>query len=82
MSIASPFDSNRTAQRFDAQTLRTIATRPVETAAFWLAVLLPVAYPALLVGGLGGSELGLLAALVVCNALALVLGRDHKRDGA
>ena len=82
MSIASPFDSTRAASIVDVQTLRTIAVRPIETAAFWAAILIPLAYPALMDGGLDGKELFLLLGALALNAAALVLGRDHNRDGA
>lgn len=82
MSIASPFDSTGPSPAHVAQALRTAARRPVETASFWFAVLVPLAYPWLLYGGLGGRELFLLAATIACNAVALVLGRDYNRDGA
>lgn len=80
MSIASPLGSVRVPSAADAQTLRTLIVRPVEAAAFWAAILVPVAYPALLIGGLDGQQLTLLAALLVVNALALLLGRGHNRD--
>jgi len=57
MSIASPFGFDRSASTVDVQTLRTIALRPIETAAFWAAVLIPLVYPALMYGGLDGQEL-------------------------
>ncbi|MFB6175666.1 MAG: hypothetical protein ABEI99_00710 [Halobaculum sp.] len=51
----------------------------VRATAFWTGALLPLAYPALLVTGLSGSDaLGFLA-LVVVNALLLVLGHDHNQ---
>lgn len=77
MSIASPFGSDRATSTVDVQTLRTLAVRPVETAAFWAAVLIPLAYPALMYGGLDGQELPLLLVALVLNAAALVVGRDH-----
>ena len=82
MSIASPFGSTRTPSTVDVQTIRTLAARPVKAAAFWTAVLVPLAYPALLYGGLDGHELTLLLAVLAVNAAALVLGRDYNRDGA
>jgi len=78
MSIATPFDTDPDA--IDAQTLRTIAFRPIETAAFWTAVALPLAYPALMFGGLDGQELFLLVATVALHVAALGLGRGHGRD--
>ena len=82
MSIASPFGPDRTPSTLDVQTLRTLATRPVETAAFWAAVLIPLAYPALMYGGIDGPELFLLLAVLAFNAAALVVGRDHNCDHA
>lgn len=80
MSIASPFDSGVPAQNFDAQSIRSLAFRPVETVAFWAAVLLPITYPALMFGGLDGQELFLLTAALALHAVALRLGRGHGRD--
>lgn len=78
MSIASPLDTETTTP--DAQTIRTLAFQPVETAAFWTAVALPIAYPALMFGGLTGQELTLLVATVALHVAALRLGRGHGRD--
>ena len=78
MSIATPFDSESPA--VDAQSLKTLAFRPVETTAFWTAVALPLAYPALMFGGLDGQELFLLVATVAFHVAALGLGRGHGRE--
>lgn len=77
MSIASPFGSDRATSIVDVQTLRTLALRPIETVAFWAAVLVPLAYPALMYGGLDGEELFLLLGALALNAAALVVGRGH-----
>jgi hypothetical protein len=82
MSIASPFGSDRAASAVDVQCLRTIAARPVEAVAFWVAVLVPLAYPALMVGGLDGQQLFLLLGALALNAAALFAGRDYNRDRA
>lgn len=82
MSIASPFGFDRSASIVDVQTLRTIALRPIETAAFWAAVLVPLVYPVLMYGGLEGQELSLLLGTLALNAAALFVGRDHNRDRA
>ncbi|SFS12262.1 hypothetical protein SAMN05216559_4054 [Halomicrobium zhouii] len=82
MSIASPFGFDRSASTVDVQTLRTIALRPIETVAFWAAVLIPLVYPALMYGGLDGQELFFLLGALALNAAALFLGRDYNRDQA
>lgn len=82
MSIASPFGSDRATSTVDAQTLRTLAARPVEAVGFWAAVLIPLAYPALMIGGLEGPKLQLLLAVLALNATALFVGRDYNRDRA
>lgn len=82
MPIASPSDSERALPVTDAQALRTVAVRPVRTAAFWAAVCIPATYPALMYGGLNGHELSLLVGLLAVNALALVVGKDHHPDAA
>lgn len=60
-----------------ASSLAAVTVTGVRAVAFWVAVALPFCYLPLLVGGLGGGELTLLAALVVANALALVVGHEH-----
>ena len=52
---------------------------PVRALGFWSAITLPFASLYLLSGGLTGDELGPLVALLVANALALVVGHDHRR---
>lgn len=78
MSIATPFDSETPS--VDAQSIRTLAFRPIEATAFWTAVALPIAYPALLFGGLDGQGLVLLVATLALHVVALGLGRGHRRD--
>jgi len=78
MSIARPFGSE--SSTFDAQSIRTLAFRPIETTAFWTAVALPIAYPALMFGGLDGQDLFLLVATLALHVAALGLGRGHGRD--
>ncbi|WP_225332874.1 hypothetical protein [Halomicrobium urmianum] len=65
-----------------ATALRHLALHPVEAVAFWAAVLLPLAYLALLYGGLGARELLLLAAALVLRAATLALGRGYDCDRA
>lgn len=78
MSIATPFDDD--AATLDAESIRTLAFRPIQATAFWAAVVLPLAYPALMIGGLDGQELFLLVATVALHVAALGLGRNHGRD--
>jgi hypothetical protein len=78
MSIATPFDSETPS--IDAQSIRTLAFRPIEATAFWTAVALPIAYPALMFDGLAGQELFLLVATLALHVVALGLGRGHGRD--
>ncbi|MFB6075418.1 MAG: hypothetical protein ABEJ89_10430 [Haloarculaceae archaeon] len=77
MSIAPRFDAENSPETL--ATVRRIAFRPVETAAFWAAVALPLAYVALMVGGLDGHDLLLLVGVAAVHVLALGLGRDHAR---
>lgn len=54
---------------------------PVRGIAFWIAVALPFLYVPLLVSGLQSSAVRtVFAALVVCNALALLVGHSYARD--
>jgi len=50
---------------------------PLRFVAFWTAVALPFLYLPLLAGGLTGSEPTAFVALLLANAVALVLGHDH-----
>jgi hypothetical protein len=82
MSIASPLRSIRPPSTVDVQALKGIAAQPVAATGFWTAVLIPLAYPVILAGGLSGQELSFLPALLALNAIALYLGRDHNRDAS
>ena len=53
---------------------------PVRFVAFWLAVALPFLSLPLLVGGLDGGEPAAFGALLVTNAVALVVGHGHRAD--
>lgn len=54
---------------------------PLRAAGFWAAVGLPVAYLPLLLAGPGtATERRAVALLVAVHALALWLGRTHRRD--
>ncbi|WP_152040934.1 hypothetical protein [Salinigranum salinum] len=61
------------------ETLSTLATATVRTLAFWLAVVLPLAYLPLLAGGITGGELVPFVALLAANVVALLLGHDYAR---
>lgn len=78
MSTASPLPND--SLRPSVQTLQQLVTTPIEATAFWTAVVIPLAYPALLAGGLTGNELSLLGMVLALNVVALVLGRDYKAD--
>lgn len=78
MSTASPLPDDRLAPT--ASALRRLVATPIEAAAFWTAVAVPLAYPVLLAGGLRGSELSLFGLALAINVVALVLGRDYGAD--
>jgi ABC-type Fe3+-siderophore transport system permease subunit len=82
MSTTNPsnwIDEETTTLRAAARVGST-AVKPVRAAAFWLAVVLPFAYLPLLAGGFGGeSELLTFVGLVAANAVALLVGHDHRR---
>jgi len=61
--------------------LPSIVTRPVKAADFWVAVLLSLAYPVLLYGGLGADELLALLAAITTHVVALRLGRGYDPAG-
>ncbi|RLM57494.1 hypothetical protein DVK02_06940 [Halobellus sp. Atlit-31R] len=52
--------------------------RSTETVSFWAAIVLPVTYLPLVVGGLTGGESILFVWLVALNALAFVFGHGHE----
>jgi hypothetical protein len=60
-------------------TLSSLATATVRTFAFWLAVVLPLAYLPLLADGITGGELVPFVALLAANVVALLLGHDYAR---
>lgn len=59
--------------------LRQTVLTPVRFLSFWAAVLLPLVYLPLVYDGLSGSETTVLAALLVMNALALVVGHGYAK---
>jgi len=61
------------------QRMAGLMTGTVKAAAFWAAIAIPAAYPALLYSGLDGGTGQLFVALLFANALALTLGHDYKR---
>ena len=63
------------------ETART-AARSLRVVSFWVAVVLPIAYVPLLVGGLVGSEALVFVALIGINAGAFVLGHEYDPAGS
>jgi hypothetical protein len=59
--------------------IANLATTAVQAVAFWLAVVLPLAYLPLVAGGVTASELVPFAALLAVNVVALTVGHDHRR---
>ena len=59
--------------------LSSLVTATVQTVAFWLAVVLPLAYLPLLADGITGGELIPFTALLAANVVALTLGHDYGR---
>jgi hypothetical protein len=59
------------------EALRRWTVPALRQAAFWLAVLLPIAYIPLLLEGLEGARMGLFVVLAALNLLAIVVGSDH-----
>lgn len=62
--------------------IASVVVGAVQTAAFWLAVALPLLYVPVLAGVVTRlpAVAALVAALVATNALALVVGHGHRRD--
>jgi len=83
MSTTNPsnwIDDETTAFRSTAARVGSTALKPVRALGFWLAVALPFAYLPMLAGGIGTeAEFVTFAALVAANAVALLVGHDHRR---
>jgi hypothetical protein len=83
MSTTNPstwIDEENTAVRTVAARVGSTAVKPLRAAAFWLAVALPFAYLPLLADGIAGeAELVTLLGLMAANAVALLVGHDHRR---
>ncbi|MFB6103047.1 MAG: hypothetical protein ABEJ73_10835 [Haloplanus sp.] len=54
-----------------------VVAAPLRFIAFWVAVALPFLYVPLLVGGLDGQQPTVFAALLLANAVSLVIGHEH-----
>jgi hypothetical protein len=76
MSSASPL-SDRRPLPTGAQSLQSLAVRPVQALGFWAAVVLPFVTLVLLFTGAGLERPSLLAGLLLLNVVGLVLGRGH-----
>jgi hypothetical protein len=59
--------------------LARFAATTVQAVAFWLAVVLPLAYLPLVAGGVTAGELVPFVALLAVNVVALMVGHDHTR---
>lgn len=79
MSTMSPPESP-TFPEVRTQVSRALA-RSVEAVAFWLAIALPFLYFPLVLNGFTDQEAVAFAVLLAVNAVALVVGHDHRRDG-
>lgn len=83
MSTTNPstwIDEENTALRTVATRVGSLAVKPLRAVAFWLAVALPFAYLPLLADGIGTeAELVTFLALMAANAVALLVGHDHRR---
>jgi len=75
MSSASPFRSPTEAapSSVDLQSL----TRPLQFIAFWLAIVTPLAYPPLLLGGLDSQSFLVFVGVVALNVFGLLAGRGY-----
>lgn len=56
-----------------------VVVAPLRFLAFWTAVALPFLYVPLLVGGLDGQQTTVFVGLLLLNAVALVVGHEHRR---
>ncbi|MFB6191723.1 MAG: hypothetical protein ABEI11_00195 [Haloarculaceae archaeon] len=63
----------------DLEPVRSLV-RPFQAAAFWLAIALPFAYLPALAVGFETAPVRIFAALLVANAVALVVGHGYNRE--
>jgi len=56
-----------------------VVVAPLRFLAFWAAVALPFLYLPLLVGGLDGQQVTVFVALLLANAVALVIGHEYRQ---
>jgi len=75
MSSASPFRSPMEVAPSSAA-LRSL-TRPLQFVAFWLAIVTPLAYPPLLLGGLDSQTFLVFVGVVALNVFGLLAGRGY-----
>lgn len=61
-----------------ASASRNVTVTGVHATAFWGAIALPVPVLGLLYGGVSDGQMQLMVALLVLNALCLVVGHDYK----
>lgn len=61
-----------------AASVAAVAFAPVQAAAFWAAVALPLAYLPLLATGVAWDQPSVLAAVLTLNGLAFVLGHGYE----
>ncbi|MBV0902039.1 hypothetical protein [Haloarcula salina] len=76
MSSASPFRSPTEAAPRNVD-LQSLAVRPLRFVAFWLAILAPLAYPPLLLGGLDSQTFLVFVGVVALNVFGLLAGRGY-----
>ncbi|MFC4359952.1 hypothetical protein ACFO0N_18550 [Halobium salinum] len=82
MSGASTTASDRTSAGASAFAVSAaeMAVAPLRFVGFWAAIAFPFLYVPLLMGGLEGNEATVFLALLVVNALALLVGHGYNRD--
>jgi hypothetical protein len=56
------------------------ATKPFQFAGFWSAVLLPLVYVPMLLGGFAGEQGATFSLLLAVHALALAAGHGYRND--
>lgn len=80
MSSSSPVQLPTDSVPTSSIDIRSLVVRPVQFLGFWAGVLAPLAYLPLLLSGLDGQTVLLLAAVFFVNVLGLVFGRDYRAD--
>ncbi|ERG94862.1 MAG: hypothetical protein J07HQW2_01304 [Haloquadratum walsbyi J07HQW2] len=78
MSSLPYTDNQPSGNHSTIQAVIKYGVRHTKVAMFWSAIILPVGYLPLLIGGLTTTETTVFIALMISNAIALCIGHDYQ----